>query len=507
MPQLPSRAIRLALLAFFTSLCASLLTSTSLAEEDRAASAGGAIRPNVLFIAIDDLRGDLGPATNLEVRTPKLDAFARTARVFTNHYVQVPTCGASRCALLRGCYPTLPVHLSNSAITSTSEPWRNDSLPGCFHRAGYQTLALGKISHHPGGKTGKDWAIGKEELEGVWDRCWVPKSPWENPEAFMHGYANGEARRRGVSPPYQIVEGDDHTCTDAYIADEAITTLKQLQMSDEHQPFFFAVGFMKPHLPFVAPKSYVQLHPTASIAMLDEATRSKPMWLSTWHGSGELRGNYGNGGQSTDTTEYSQLLRQMYAAAVSYVDAQVGRVLAQLESSGLAQNTIVVVWGDHGFLLGEHAVWGKHCLYENALRAPLMIRTPELAEVGTTTKSIVETIDIFPTLVELCKLPKPAKLDGTSLVAELRDPHAMHQTTAVSYWTGATRTIRSGQYRFTTTSTDNEPVGNRDELFDYETDPHETRNHSQQQSTKVAELRQLLSKFPEVVAAAKQPKK
>lgn len=464
-------------------------SGTATADE----SAAPQVRPNVLLIAIDDLRGDFGPSIDLKVRTPSLDAFAKTARIFAQHYVQVPTCGASRCALLRGCYPTLPVHLSNNAITSTSANWRDDSLPGCFRRAGYTTLALGKVSHHPGGKTGKDWAVGKQELEGVWDRCWIPKSPWKSPEAFMHGYANGEARQRGVSPPFQSVEGDDHSCTDAYIADEAISTLESLKSAKSEQPFFLAVGFMKPHLPFVAPQKYVDLHPVASIPILDQAAASKPNWNSRWHGSGELRASYRENGRTIEQQEYVQQLRQMYAAAVSYVDAQIGRVLAELESSGLAKNTIVVVWGDHGFLLGEHAMWGKHCLYENALRAPLVIRTPDLLEPGASTKSIVETIDIFPTLVELCQLPRPAKLDGTSLVAELRDPATMHQTTAVSYWSGATRTIRSATHRLITDATQDKP-----ELFDYASDPLETQNHANDAPDVARKLEEQLAKFPVV---------
>ncbi|MDP1589744.1 MAG: sulfatase-like hydrolase/transferase, partial [Prosthecobacter sp.] len=158
--------------------------------------------PNVLFIAIDDLRCDLGAFGVAHAKTPQLDAFAKTARVFSQHYVQVPTCGASRCALLRGRYPTVPAHVGNDAIRDTQAEWRARSMPAHFRQQGYQTLAMGKISHYPGGLSGKDWMTGPEELPGAWSRCWVPQSaPWTTAEGMMHGYANGVPRQRGKSPP------------------------------------------------------------------------------------------------------------------------------------------------------------------------------------------------------------------------------------------------------------------------------------------------------------------
>src|SRR5688572_22491715 len=139
-------------------------------------------RPNVLFIAIDDLRNDLGAFGATHARTPQLDAFAATARVFTHHYVQAPTCGASRCALLRGRYPSESAHLGNGGIASTHGTWGDANLPGWLRRHGYRTLALGKITHHPGGRTGRLWAEGPEELPGAWTRSWIPDTPWGQPE-------------------------------------------------------------------------------------------------------------------------------------------------------------------------------------------------------------------------------------------------------------------------------------------------------------------------------------
>jgi iduronate 2-sulfatase len=446
----------------------------------------GQSHPNVLFIAIDDLRNDLGTLGVDHARTPELDRFAKTSRLFTHHYVQVPTCGASRCALLRGRYPTEPVHLTNHAIRGTHADWGSNSLPAWFRQHGYRTLALGKITHHPGGLTGKHWAQGPEELPGAWDRCWIPDGPWETPEAIMHGYANGVARRRGKSPPWEAFDGPDEAYPDAWVAAEAIVVLEEL--AKQTQPWFFGVGFFKPHLPFAAPKKWFDLH-AAGVPDLDPAAAAKPAWPSGWHASGEFRKNYGHpAGRDPETdADYARLMRVAYAASVSYVDAQVGRVLRALDASGMEGNTVVVVWSDHGFLLGEHAIWGKHCLYEHALRAPLMIRYPGLARPGVPSAAIVETVDVFPTLVDLCGVPVPDRLDGRSLRPQLTDPDASSDGFAHGFWTGGQQTVRTDRWRLIAQRREDGSMS-RVELFDIQNDPAETRNHADEHPEVVRRL-------------------
>ncbi len=448
---------------------------------------------NVLFIAIDDLRNNVGSLEARHAQTPRLDAFARTARTFTHHYVQVPTCGASRLALLRGKYPTQPAHLSNGGIRATCHDWGRQSLPAMFHQAGYRTLSLGKITHYPGGQTGKDWATGPEELPGVWDRAWVPNGPWQSPQAMMHGYANGAARQPGKSPPLEAYDGPDNAYPDAWVAADAVATLKEL--AHQKKPWFFGVGFFKPHLPFAAPKRWHDLHGD-DVPDLDPALAVRPSWPSGWHTSGEFRGNYGHDGRDPSIDpEYARQLRIAYAASVSYMDAQVGRVLEALEANGLADSTIVVVWGDHGFLLGEHAIWGKHCLFEEALRSPLMIRYPALVSPGEPSAAIVETVDIFPTLADLCSLPAPKPLDGQNLRRQLDDPAAASQKPAHGFWTGGQKTIRTDRWRLIMAAAkgDSRP---RIELFDYERDPLETKNVAADNPEVVQELLALLQKTP-----------
>lgn len=454
-----------------------------------AAAAGEAAEarraPNILFLAIDDLRNDLGAFGAAHARTPNFDRFAATARLFKHHYVQVPTCGASRCALLRGRYPAEAAHVSNGAIATTHERWGDANLPAWLQRQGYRTLALGKITHHPGGLTGKEWAEGPEELPRSWERSWIPDSPWKTGEAIMHGYANGKPRTPGKTPPWEAFDGPDSAYPDAWVAQEAVTTLGQLAKSD--RPWFFAVGLFKPHLPFAAPKKYFDLHDPEKIPL--PAVMTRPEGTSGWHRSSEFRGNYGHSGRDPEgDLTYTREMRRAYAAAASYVDAQAGRVLDALDALGLADNTIVVVWGDHGFLLGEHAIWGKHCLYEHALRSPLMIRAPGLGAPGRASGAIVETVDIFPTLLDLCGLPAPAGLDGRSLRPQLRDPATPSTKPAIAHWTGGQRTLRTERWRVIAQGSPGS-----EELFDLVNDPDEARNVAAKEP---GTLRELLARLP-----------
>jgi iduronate 2-sulfatase len=447
--------------------------------------ATAADRLNVLFIAIDDLRNDLGCLGAVHARTPRLDAFATTARPFSHHYTQVPTCGASRSSLLHGRYPIRRADLGNEAIRATHKEWAAVSLPGWFRQHGYHTLALGKITHYPGGRTGRLWEEGPEELPGVWDRSWIPTTPWGAALHMMHGYANGVPRTSGKSPPLEAFDGPDDAYPDAWIASDAIRTLRGLAESEK--PWFFAVGFFKPHLPFAAPKKWFDLHEPEKIPA--PASPNRPPEPSGWHNSGEFRGNYGhNGRDPAKDPEYARLLRHAYAASISYVDAQVGRVLETLEALDLEKSTVIVVWGDHGFLLGEHAIWGKHCLYEEALRAPLIIRHPGMKNPGRLSRAIVESVDLFPTLLDLCGLPSPDGLSGQSLRPQLADAAATSSKPALGFWTNGQRTLRTERWRLIVHPEKGEAGMPGIELFDYENDPAESRNHAAEHPAIVKEL-------------------
>ncbi len=460
---------------------------------------------NVLLICIDDLRNQLGSLGAPHANTPQLDRFATSAVNFSRHYVQVPTCGASRAALMRGRYPDRPEHLSNNAIATTQQQWAGESLPGWFARHGYQTYSLGKVTHYPGNLRGPNWNAPPEELPGVWTRAWIPEGPWPHAEALMHGYAGGQSRRRGQSPAVGAVAGDDQLYPDAWVAAAAIDMLQELHASND--PWLFAVGFMKPHLPFAAPQAWFDLHDPADFD--PPANARRPAWPSGWHASGEFRGNYGHAGRDpASDPNYARELRRAYAAAVSYMDAQVGRLLQRLDELDPERRTCVVIWGDHGFLLGEHAIWGKHCLYEEAVRSPLMIRAPQGDQgqtaagatrgvAGAVSEAIVETVDLLPTLADLCGLPRPPQSDGQSLRPWLENPQQPTEKPALSFWTGGSRSIRTERYRLIEHANAKQagakPVGPAVELFDYQLDPAESNNLAAEQPELVRELQRLLA--------------
>lgn len=459
--------------------------------------------PNVLLICIDDLRNDLGVLGVAHARTPHLDAFASRSRLFSHHYVQVPTCGASRCALLTGRYPRAAEALVNNAIAALEPLPAAQTLPAVFRQHGYFTAALGKVTHYPGGRTGRGWAEGAHELPGAWDRCFAANGPWRTPQAMMHGYANGVARESGVSPAWEAFDGPDQSYPDAWVAEVAVDTL--LELETQAKPWLLAVGFFKPHLPFAAPLSWHQLH-AGQVPDLEPDVAARRSGPSGWHASGEFRRNYGHPGQRDPETdvEYARRLRQAYAACVSYMDAQVGRLLAALEASGAAERTVVVIWSDHGFLLGEHAIWGKHCLYEPALRSPLMIHAPGMPHSGELCASVVETVDILPTLLDLCGLPAAGRVDGVSLRPQMDDPATPSGKPALGFWRDGKSTLRDDRYRLIQHLQSEGPP--EYELFDYRSDPHELHNLASDEPDLVRRLSEpLLGWRGEVVRADGTP--
>ncbi len=428
------------------------------------ASAAELTRPNVLFIAIDDWRNDLHALGVDHVQTPHMDRFVGESVIFSRHYVQVPTCGASRASLLTGLRGPQS-GMGNGAIMRNQASWGDRVLPRVFRQHGYQTFALGKITHHPGGLAGRDWADPQAvELPDAWDRSWVPdNSPWRSPKAMMHGYANGVARRPGESPAWEAHDGDDMSYPDGWVAKEAVAKLDEL--AESNQPWFFGVGFFKPHLPLAAPKKYFDLYDPHDIpAPNDTAAHPSP---SSWNRSGELMGNYGHGGKDPYHDEdYARTLRHAYAASTSYVDAQVGKVLERVRALGLMDDVVIVIWSDHGFALGERGTWAKHNLYEAAVRSPLLIRYPGMERAGSICHATVETVDIFPTLTDLTGLPRPEGIYGVSLRPLLENPAGPSLKPAFSHW-GNQETVRDERWRLIVQGSVKNDTVRGLELFDF----------------------------------------
>lgn len=442
-------------------------------------------RPNVLLICVDDLRPELNCFGKKYIHSPNIDALAASGRAFHRHYVQSPTCGASRYALLTGMYGSS----SNGALFDRAKRLGKDaesvppSLPAWFRQHGYRTVSVGKVSHHPGGRGGPDWddeAI--PEMPNSWDRHLMPVGPWQHPRGSMHGLANGEIRKDARSMDlFQSVAGSDSIYPDGLTVEESLKQLDALT-ADGEPPFFMAVGIIRPHLPFGAPAKYMEPYRDATLPPIPHP--QKPSGTTTWHSSGEFMKYNRWGRNPNDDDAFATEVRKHYAACVTYADAQVGRVLKRLEETGQADNTIVVLWGDHGWNLGEHAIWGKHCLFEESLRSPLIIRHPGIKSAGKKSNALVETIDVFPTLCDLAKVPKPDFIHGASLRPMLNDP-ATKGASAIAY-RNAVQTIRTPTHRLIRHQ--NGAV----ELYDHRTKDAETKNIAESEADYVEYLSEMM---------------
>ena len=439
--------------AFSVALLLGILVGTFASAESRP--------PNVLLICVDDLRPELGCYGKDYIHSPSIDALAERGRLFNRHYVQAPTCGASRYALLTGLYgpknnEALFVRAKSIGDSKSVPP----SLPGWFRQHGYTTVSVGKVSHHPGGCGGADWNDESHlEMPDAWDRHLLPAGPWQHPRGAMHGLANGEIRKNtSKMDVYQSTEGSDSIYPDGMIVDQALDQLDLLANADGAS-FLLAVGIIRPHLPFGAPTKYMK--PYESITLPPIPHPARPQGKSTWHRSGEFM-KYNRWQRNPNEDEaFATLVRRHYAACVSYADAMVGKLIDRLERLKLRDDTIIVLWGDHGWHLGEHAVWGKHTLFEESLRSPLIVSYPGLPNPGVHTDSIVETIDLFPTLCDLTRLPIPKFVHGTSIRTIIELPTSTGHP-AVSYFRG--NTIRNDQYRLVVLP------GGQKQLYDFAAD-------------------------------------
>lgn len=424
------------------------------------AGLAAAAPPHVLFIAADDLRNELGCYGEEHMVTPHIDALAAQGRVFRNHYVAVPTCGASRYALMSGLRPTSATD-DNGAFSRmpTSLPANPESWVDLLRRNGWHTACLGKITHEPDGFRWNDsgtYDIGRSQatfpdMRNSWNEIIFDHDKWGAQRYPLFAYADGTGRVRGSIPAYEVgvdEEGNslpDEAYPDGQMAQAAIEKLREY--SDDGTRFCLALGFHKPHLPFNAPKAYWDLY--------DPETLPPP--FPTGPPAGAIPSTITNSGEINAYTDRNDraLLRHAYYASVSYIDAQIGKVLAELEVLGLADNTIVVVWGDHGWCFDDYGLIGKHKVLERSLEAPLIIRPPaELAPevfAGVQAEGVVETIDIYPTLAELCGLDPPPSIQGESLVPMIRNPFAPGKNHAYSRFGGRT-TIRTSDWRLISAS-------------------------------------------------------
>ncbi|MCK5729930.1 MAG: sulfatase-like hydrolase/transferase, partial [Draconibacterium sp.] len=316
-------------------------------------------KPNVLFIAVDDLRTELGCYGNEYIKSPNLDKLASQGFLFNQHYVSVPTCGASRHAMLTGQNPISIAHTRNSITAETLSVQPEGEVPETFihqlKRNGYYTVGIGKITHHPDGYVYGylEERSNQLELPYSWNEMLLDDKKWGSGHNAFFGYADGSNRNtlsKNVKP-YEMADVPDNAYPDGLTANLAIKKLSELK--EKGQPFFLGVGFFKPHLPFTAPKKYWDMYNEAELPIAPFAGIPENSSKASLHGSGEFN-QYKLGEEKASlnapvSDEYARKVRHGYFACVSFIDAQIGKLMNELETLGLAENTIVVVWGDHGW--------------------------------------------------------------------------------------------------------------------------------------------------------------
>jgi len=482
-------------------------------------------KPNILFIAIDDLKPILGCYGNTMVKTPNIDRLAKMGTVFMSNYVQQAVCGPTRASLMTGKRPDYTKVWDLKTRMRDINP---DilSLPQHLITQGYSTQGIGKVYDPrcvdkeldkpswsvPYYKTNnKYFGSFEEPAEG---RYQLPETKALAEKYIKEALDNGKTKAEAndyvqtkIKPSVESADVPDYAYTDGANTLQAKDML--IQLSKSNQPFFFAVGLAKPHLPFVAPKKYWDLYKRENMPLAKFQEQNKNPVSVAYHNAGEMRG-YTDIPPLTSFTDQKPYgitlpvdkqkeLIHGYYAAISYTDANVGKLLDALDSLGLTKNTIIVLWGDHGWHLGDHNLWCKHTNFEEATRAPLIIAAPGFKPSKTSSQT--EHIDIFPTLCDLAGVNIPAILDGKSLVPIMKNPAASVKEYSVSQYPRSNATaenerlgyadanamgysIRTKQYRYTMWMSNgfrsSKPFDSKliigTELYDYKKDPLETVN-------------------------------
>lgn len=435
-------------------------------------------RPNVLFLMADDLNNMLGCYGDTLAKTPNIDRLAARGMRFDRAYCTFPLCGPSRNSMLTGLYPNSTGILANAQIFRQTIP-SQVSMPQAFRQAGYFAARIGKLYHY---NVPSSIGTNGHDDPGSWEMELNPAGV-DRLQEEPHIFSLLPGQFGGTLSWYASPKGDqDHT--DGLMADDAEWVLERCAKRRD-RPFFLAVGFFRPHTPYVSPKPYFDLYPEKEMPVVQGVKEDQADIPPAGLGSHKKE-------QEKLTDDLRRQCRQAYYASISFMDAQVGRVIAALDRLGLADNTIIVFTSDHGYHMGEHGLWQKMSLFEESARVPLLIIVPGAAKKGLAAKSPVSHIDLFPTLAELCGIKPPANVQGQSLVPMLNDPGAAGRgwaITQVMRGGGPARasvttnvgsdgerffgyTLRTPRWRYT--EWDEGRKGR--ELYDHDADPREITN-------------------------------
>ena len=438
-------------------------------------------KKNVLFLVSDDLNNDLGCYGHPQVKSPHLDRLAARSVRFDRAYCQFPLCNPSRASFLTGLRPDTTGVKDNGVHFRKNVP-DAVTLPQLFLNNGYTVARVGKLYHY-----GVPTQIGTSGLDDLpsWQKVFNPRGRDKDDEPKIFSLVPGQF---GGTLSWLAADGKDSEQTDAIGADYAIKWLEQ----NKEKPFFLAVGFYRPHTPYVAPKRYFDLYPLDTIALPQDPPNDREdiprAALSA------RTANYGI------SEKLQREAKQAYYASITFMDAQVGRVVEALDRLGLAENTTIVFLSDHGYHLGEHGLWQKQSLFEQSTRVPLLVADPGMKTAGKRTPRIVELIDVYPTLAELAGLEAPKTLEGKSLKPLLDDPDAAWDKPAVTQVRrGGNKqgqfpgyALRTERWRYMEWDGGDRGV----ELYDHENDPQEHTNLADdpKHSKTVAELRAQMRK-------------
>ena len=447
---------------------------------------------NVLFIAVDDLRPELSCYGASHIVSPNFDRLAEQGMVFERAYCQQAVCAPSRNSLLTGLRPdSIKIYdLGTNFRTTVPEVI---TLPQHFKNNGYQVEAMGKIYHtsHGNYDDSISWSV------PPWDRRQYRRQ-------FPTVNKNDTSDLQGSLPavqgrkiPWYASEFPENYHTDVGVVNRAIERMNALK----DESFFIAVGFLKPHLPFIAPKKYWDLYDPAKISVPSQAEPEGAPHYSLAH-FGELRKYHGIPPEGPLSGDQARKMIHGYYACVSFIDAQLGRLLDELERLELDKNTVIILWGDHGWKLGEYGQWCKHTNYELDTRSTLLVSTPGMRAKGKRTTALVEFVDIYPTLCGLAGLPTPAHLQGTSFQPLLDDPEISWKRAAVSQYPRKQEglmgySLRTDRYRLVSWRDQATRINIRkNELYDHKVDPGETRNlaNTPEHATLVKALNEILDR-------------
>lgn len=465
-----------------------LLTSLVLLLVFTSLAAAQNTKPkNVLFLVADDLNCDIACYGEKQVRTPNIDALAASGTRFDRTYCQYPLCSPSRSSFLTGRRPNATKVLKNPGAgrfatdyTSASPHFREAipdtvTMPQLFKQNGYQVARIGKLYHY--GVPGQIGTPGLDD-KASWEFVVNPAGRDKAEENKIFTLTPGSY---GGTLSWLASEGTDLEQTDGLSATAAISLLEQYK----EKPFFLAVGFYRPHTPYVAPKKYFETTPASEFQLPALSADDKSRTPAAAYASAKKE-------QETMSDVQRQEAIQAYRASIAFMDAQVGRVVDALKKLGLAENTVIVFTSDHGYHMYEHGLWQKMSLFENSARVPLVIVDPAAKNKGQSSTALSELVDIYPTLADLCELKAPEYLDGKSLKAVLNDPAATVKDVAFTQCRQG-YSIRTTQYRFT--SWNGGKAG--EQLFDLNADPHETKNlaNDSQHEKLISELRARLQEY------------